>query len=381
MEVLLRILKFALTTPRPIIDPLWPLTPENLTEEEKARPRGKQIAIHFLATCKAIHVEGSKILWEDNTFTFTSPQALRNFAELKSEHRHKITHVNFRIIAQYYDDQRRRHKLHRHYHYSLKKDHPLRVQLRPKESPLARGGFRCYSWNQILDFLMALRAPYDPNFKVAKSPRPRLLPSLKSLRLDLVNFSDVLLPYPGPELHDLASHELGCTLNELQVTGMPADESGLKASAELSGLLKDEGLYLNGAASFLAQSKHLQPLPGMRWLARVVRATSEVDDSDAEFDDDADYDPPFGRNHPRLGALPPAPADEGGPPFAGDDVLMWRRIPVMRDDTTRAWGLFCRATGHEVQDSDWFSDDEEIFCPACGDHHVSMLEFLQNPHD
>ncbi|PWI64275.1 hypothetical protein PCL_11307 [Purpureocillium lilacinum] len=48
-EVILRILRFALTGAQPIIDPLSPTTSEHLTEQEKAR--GNQIAIHFLATC------------------------------------------------------------------------------------------------------------------------------------------------------------------------------------------------------------------------------------------------------------------------------------------------------------------------------------------
>jgi hypothetical protein len=376
MEVLLRILKFAMTSAYPIIDPLWPATPENLTEEEKSR--GPQIAINFLASCKAINVEGSKILWEDNTFTFTTPHAVRNFAELKPEFRHKITHVNFRIIAQYYDDVRRKHKLHRNYHWSLSKDVSLRVSMRPREPALTRGGFRCYTWKQILDFLAALRAPYNPGVKIPKQPRPRLLPALASLRLDLVNFSDVLLPYPDQELHDLASHELGCTLNEIQVTGMPADESGLKASAELSGLLKDEGLYLSGAASFMAQGKHLTPLPGKPWLARVVRACSEIDDEELEFGDDADYDPPFGRNHPRLNVLPAAPAEEGR---EGDDFLMWKRVPTARDETTRVWSLFCRITGHEVHDYDEGDEEDEIYCPACGDVHTSFADFIQTLHE
>ncbi|KAL3955500.1 hypothetical protein ACCO45_011063 [Purpureocillium lilacinum] len=69
-EIILRILKFALTSAQSIIDPLSPATSDHLTEREKTR--GNQIAIHFLATCRALHVEGTRYLWECNEFTFTT---------------------------------------------------------------------------------------------------------------------------------------------------------------------------------------------------------------------------------------------------------------------------------------------------------------------
>ncbi|KAI9167083.1 hypothetical protein HJFPF1_03203 [Paramyrothecium foliicola] len=377
VEVILRILKFALTSSEPIIDPLWPLINENLTEREKSR--GNQVAIHFLVTCKAMHLEGTKIFWQSNSFIFTSPQVLQNFSELGPEFRDKVTHISLRVIARYYDDQHRKHKLERSYHTQLKKDQPLKVSRRPKESALTRGGFRCYTWNQIADFLIALRAPHDPTFKNRTQPRPRLLPSLTSLRLDLVNFADGLLPFPGSELHDLASHELGCTFNELQVTGMPDDDAGIRATAELSGLLKDEGLYLSGPPAFLAQSKHLQPLGGCSWFPRVVRAWV-LDDEDLDMDEDDEHEHhSFGR-HPKLGALPPAPAEEGHP-LSGlnEDLVIWKKIPRTRDALHRNWALFSRATGHEIEDWDSYCSDDEI-CSCCGDFHPEMefLEFLES---
>ncbi|ODA76249.1 hypothetical protein RJ55_08094 [Drechmeria coniospora] len=384
-EVILRILKFAMTSPAPIIDPLSPLVGENLSDEE--RLRGNQIAIHFLATCKALHVEGTRYLWECNSFTFTTPQALRNFAELGAEFRQRITHVNLRVVARYFDDQRRKHKLERYYHADLKRDQVLKVQLRPREPPLVRGGFRCYTWTQIVDFLVALRAPYDPahRFRSDLNPRPRLLPALGSVRLDLINFSDTLLPFSGSELHDIASHELGCTLNELRVTGMPFDDAGMKASAELSGMLKDEGLYLDGPAAFVAHAKHLQPLSGKKWCARVIRAwigdpsASDVDDM---ADDDANGHLAHfsGGYHPRLGALPPAPAEEDHPPSTRDeDSVIWKRVLSSRDGVEREWVQFSRFSGYEITDSDYDSEDEGI-CPCCGETHPgsSFLEFMMD---
>lgn len=373
-EVILRILKFALTSDYPIIDPLSPISPENLSEQEKQR--GNQIAIHCLSVCRALHVEGTRCLWECNDFIFTTPQALRHFSDLSPHYRHKMTRIQLRIIARYYDDQRRKHKLDRVYHADLKRDQTLRVYMRPKETPLVRGGFRCYTWSQIVDFLAALRAPHDPSFRDKKSPRPRLLPALTTLRMDLVNFSDTLLPFSGSELHDIASHELGCTLNELQITGMPFDDAGMKASAELSGMLKDEGLYLDGPAAYVAQARHLQPLSGSKWCARVIRAW-KGNPASSDYEDEEDIDDHlahFNGGHQRLGALPPAPAEDDHPPSTKDeDSVVWKRVPTSRDGDGRSWVQFSRFSGYEISEG-----DDEGICPCCGEAHPgsSFLEYM-----
>lgn len=362
MEVILRILHFAMTSPHPVIDPLSPLTHANLTEAE--RSRGNQIAIHFLATSRALHAEGTKILWAENRFVFTTPEAVRAFADLAPEYRHQISHVNFRVVARYYDDQERKHRLSRTYHRQMKKPMKLRVDLRPKEVPIIRGGFRSYTWNQVADFLTGLRAPYDPAFHLKATPRPKLLPSLTSLRLDLVNFSDTLLPFSGPDFHDITSHEFGCHLNEIQVTGMPRDDTGMKASAELSGLLKDEGLYLDGQASYVAPiNKPLHPLKGDRWCSRVVRSQKELSyDSDSEYD--MIPDTIFTRGHAKMGVMPPAPVETGHPESTRpDDVVIWKRVPESRDSDERVWVQFCRVNGYEISDRTLDHD----LCPCCGD--------------
>lgn len=61
VEVVLRILHYALVADGPIIDPLSKLNTETLTSAEIKS--GPQIAIGFLATCKAYHVDGKRILW------------------------------------------------------------------------------------------------------------------------------------------------------------------------------------------------------------------------------------------------------------------------------------------------------------------------------
>lgn len=376
MEVILRILKFALTSPYPIIDPLSALTTTNLVDAE--RSRGNQVAIHFLSTCRSLHEEGTKIFWNSNTFVFTTPQAVRNFAELSPGYRSNISHVTFRVIARYYDDQFRKQKLDRFYHRSLKKDIRLKVHQRPREIPLIRGGFRSYAWTQIVDFLAALRAPYDPSFHLKSIPRPRLLPALTSLRLDLVNFSDSLLPFSGPEFHDATSHEFGCTLNELQVTGMPRDDAGMKAGAELSGLLKDEGLYLDGLASFVAPMKGpIQPLKGDVWCSRVVRAWKDTgDESDSDFD--MSPDSIFSRGHTKIGVMPSAPEEPGHPESTRpEETVIWKKVPASRDSPDREWIQFSRYSGYEISELD--SDDD--ICPCCGDSHPSFLGFLEDELD
>lgn len=376
-EVVLRILKFALMSPFPIIDPLSHRVTANLTEAEMTR--GNQVAIHFLATCKAYKQEGERYFWASNTFIFTSPEAIRNFAELRLDYRKTITQVNFRVIAKYYDDQPRKHKLNRIYHHDLKKDPTLKVQQRPKEGPLNRGGFRSYSWHQLIDFLTALRAPYDPNTRLKKTPRPRLFPNLTSLRLDLVNFTDTVLPFSGAEFHETTSHEFGCTLNEVLVTGMPNDDVGMKASAELSGMLKDEGLYLDAAAAFILPHKGpMQQLRGNMWCGRVVRAWREnEEDSVDEFDgSDSIF---THRNHTKIGVLPPAPAEEGHPESNRDaDLVIWKRVPISRDSHIRGWVQYSRYRGYEIQDSVMADSDDDVICPCCGDHHETPSWFEED---
>ncbi|CRK48815.1 hypothetical protein HYQ45_004423 [Verticillium longisporum] len=388
-EVLLRILKYALTAPLSIFDPLSKLRPDTVTAEEKAR--GNQIAIHFLATCRAMHTEGTRILWGHNSFTFTSPEALRHFAELDLNHRKGIKGVTFRIIAQFYDDKKRRHRLHHTYHQSLRKDHQLPVNMRVNEQTYARGGFRCYSWSQIVDFLAALRPPFDPKHD-RKQIRPRLLPALESLHIDLVNFTADKLPTFGNDMHNMASHELGCSLNELYVTGLPIDDPGVKASAELTGLLRDEGLYMTGVPAYVQTKRGVLPLSGHPICARVIRAykslrvgslgasTVPIDDelSDSE---DTDFDALDGSgldaHHSHIPTMPAAPAQEGHPTSHREDKVIWKRVPISRNSGERRWVEFCRSSGYPIEppaDKNGNDDDEEdedsiSICPCCGEPH------------
>lgn len=394
VEVLLRVLKYAMTSDYPIIDPLCKLRPENATTKEKSR--GNQIAIHFLVSCKAIYTEGLRILWGQNTFTFTRPENLRNFAQLDAQYRQTIKRINLRVIVQFYDDKKRSHTLDRHYHPTLKKSITLPVKQRVNEETYARGGFRVYSWSQIVDFLQALRAPWDPKHD-KKLVRPRLLPNLEAMRIDLVNFGDDRLPMFGHELHNMASHELGCTLNELHVTGLPVDDPGLKASSELTGLLKDEGLYLTGLPAYLQGRRGLVSLVGATCIARVVRAWKPLHkehmhlhgDNDSEMTDSDLLDEIMDDHHSHGPSMPAAPSEPGHPKSLPrrKDKTIWRRVPVSRDSETRKWVEFCRTSGYPVEslrrilDDDEDIEDDEDYCACCGALHPGaegLLDFFMD---
>lgn len=372
MEVLLKVVEFALTSSSTIIDPLSPSVPENLTDHEKSS--GNQIAIHLLATCRTLYVEGKRILWERNEFTFTTPETVINFGELNVDLRANIKHVNFRIIAHYFDDERRkfRHKLSRSYHPELGSKQALQIAIRPKESPMNRGGFRSYTWSQVSDFLVALRAPYVPKYK-SKAPRPRLFPSLKSLRLDLVNFTETILPLPGKDLHDVAGHELARTLNELQITGIPCDEPGMKATAELVGMVKHNGLYLESVPTYIASNKGLQFLSERNWCGRVVRPIP--------YCDLPAHVP--GEDIPDLDASPIVAKEKGYPDSdkEDDEFMIWKRVPYSRDSPNREWTIFSSLSGYRIPDFDSEDEMEDDYdfghvCPSCGEPHPgsSFLE-------
>jgi hypothetical protein len=217
VEIILKVLFYAVSSKNPIIDPLCKAKKDHRTTTENNR--ANQIAIHFLATSKAYYVEGKKYLWSNNRFIFTTVQAVKAFADVGLQYRETVREANFRIVARFYDDENRTHKLPRDHHSDLTKPIRLRVTKRAKEPTLARRGFRSYAWFQLIDFLEAMLPPHDPSKRATES-RTRLLPNLERLRIDLVNFPEDMLQFPPAQLHDIASHHLGCYLTQLIVTGL-----------------------------------------------------------------------------------------------------------------------------------------------------------------
>jgi len=378
-EVQLRILHYALTSSDPIVDPLSPAKAENMTARE--RGRGNKIAIGFLATCRAFSAEGQRALWCNNDFVFTTVEALRNFAELDLNLRKHMTHVNLRIIARFYDDEDRKHVLSKEYHGSMKKDVPLKVTARQKEVNLARKGFRCYTWLQLIDFLDALRPLFDPK-QDKKSPRLRLFPNLETMRIDFVNFQEYFLPYSASDLHDMAAHELGCSLDELIVTGLPCCDVGMKVGADLSGMVRDDGLFLDGNPSFVQLKHSLKPLAGHAYCAKVVRAwrkglKAAKKAAAAAHDDqsDLDSDPETGHSHANLPDMPSAPDQVGHPESTfRRRKTVWKKVPPSRDSEDRKWVEFDRSSGYPMEDlvdlwDDSDEEDEVGFCHKCGEYH------------
>ncbi|KAI1172145.1 hypothetical protein F4777DRAFT_20625 [Nemania sp. FL0916] len=377
VEIQLKILKYAMTGRHPIVDPLCKSTPGRMLKREKNKQN--DIAIHFLATCRAYRYEGTRLLWRNNTFVFTSPDCLQQFANLDPRHRKNIRHVTFRVIARLYDDENRVHKMSPSHHPSLRGPTNMFVQRRPKEKTLARRGFRAYAWYQLVDFLEAMLPPYDPTVKYAPTdPRPRLLPGLESLRLDFVSFAEALLQYPPQILHDLASHRLGCMLNEITVTGLPTDECGVRVGSELSGLLKDGGLLNDHGPTLLARKDGVEELPCVKpqcgHLSRVVRAMPSAPEHILR---------PY-HGYPALNRFPPAPPVEERPPYSEFHSCrtIWKKVPIdMVENSERKWVLFDRISGlpwDEIEEEatlfDFMEEDvNPMVCQNCGECHPGAL--------
>lgn len=394
MEVQLRILKYAMTSKYPIIDPLSKTTQLNMTTAEAKRDN--QIAVGFLATCKAFNVEASHVLWANNSFIFTTHVALRNFSNLALEFRKDIKHINLRIIAQYYDDMKRTHKLSRSYHRQLKRDVPLRVHQRSIDANVGPKGFRSYAWTQAVDFFAALRPPYDPTHDI-KASRPRLLPGLETMRIDFVNFAEDFLPMPGTDFHAMVAHELEFTLNELMVTGIPCCEAGEKASSDLAKMVKDNGLHIDGGPAFLQMKTCQRPLGCHSFNARVIcfsRRSDIESDSELDFDeldfDELDFDE-LDELQKHIAIIPACPPETGHPESDYDFMgrpTVWKRVPVSRDSDERKWVEFDRKIGyptdeversmrfvdgeHEDEDDDDDDDGDILYpiCAKCGVRHI-----------
>ncbi|EAQ87761.1 hypothetical protein CHGG_04380 [Chaetomium globosum CBS 148.51] len=391
VEIQLYILEYALTSKTPIIDPLSKSNRDTLSAAE--RTADNQIAIGFLATCKAYLIEGTRFLWNNNTFIFTSHVALRNFANLSLEHRKGIKYATFRIIARYYDDEERKHLApYPSTADTYAKTINLKTTLRIKEENLARKGFRSYTWEQVVDFLDAMRPPFDPHHPKGQ-PRPRLLPGLETLRMDFVNFPDSFLsPGSGSFLHSFASHDLGCTLNELQLTGLPACDLGDELVSELSGMVKDEGLVLKSDATYVYSGNQLRqiekPPKGQRlnrwswmtsWDPKVVRSWKALADEYARSKNKPAAPQPSHAHHRHSHAghhrMPPAPKEEGHPESPWKERrTLFKRVPRHKHSGERIWVEFDRLTGLEIDPLDYDEEDDEydisdLVCPHCDVMH------------
>jgi hypothetical protein len=270
-EIQLRILGHALTSPKPIIDPFYKLRRDNVTKEEWSRH--KQINIHFLATCKSFQVEGTRMIFANNSFVFTQAAALENLVKLPKDLRSIVKDVTLRVVGRYYDQVAGKRDLtgNVEYHPQLNGQLMIPVAARPPGMIKDRG-IQAYCWEQLADFLKALVMPVP-----ASVFRQKLLPSLETMRIDLVNFCDHL-PYGGYQFSSLVRWHLGQLTDELLITGAPDAEFEDMFSNEekvLHQLVRDEGLVASAPPIFVSIPGGLKPLKKLAIAQRVIRADSE----------------------------------------------------------------------------------------------------------
>ncbi len=264
-EILLRILGFAVTSPTPIIDPFYKLRKSNITKEE--RTSRNHINVNFMATCKAMQVEGTKLIVQMNQFIFTQVAALEKFSHVSPALRANIEHLTIRCVGRYYADTTKKLNLDGDsiYHAKVPK-FEIQSIARPK-GMIRDGGIQAYCWYQVSDFLRALVLPYDKKNDV----RPKLFPALQTFQLDLVNFCDHL-PLGIWGFASILRWHLGQICDELLVTGMPEVDGGSDEEMLLRNILRDEGLLSTGCPVFISASNSLTRLEGYGYVQHVVRA-------------------------------------------------------------------------------------------------------------
>lgn len=347
-ELVLQILKYALTSEHPIADPLGKLQKDNLTAQEKKFAKN-QIAYGFLSTSRLYNQEGKKIFWSRNSFMFTTVAALRNFASLAIDDRRLIQSLNLRVIAKYYDEDKTTTRyMSRNYSHVLGKKTAIKVYHppAPQDFGVIKHGFQAFSWLQLVDFLRALQPPYAPGDTIEKR-RPKLLPNLINMRIDLVNFQGGL-PGTGDamgQLHAEAHHNQPYFLHELMITGLPCGPIGNEAGGNLMSMLKFDGLFLDGLPSYIQDKKNLVSIDGPRMNEKVFRSNFATLRSDADIlQDHAYHHTVYLPNRPP----PTVPAMSGHPTSSehtsGREVI-WKHVPISRDSSERQWVEFDRGTG------------------------------------
>lgn len=197
------------------------------------------------------------------------------------------------------------------------------------------------------------------------SLRPRLLPSLTSMRIDFVNFPEYFLPLPDTSLHEMAAHEMGYTLNELMITGLPTCEVGHRAGHDLQGMLKDDGLYIVHEPTYFQQKRSLKFLRAREGRVQVVRSYGKLPKSKAK---DTSH------------IFPVAPEETGHPKSAWKKrKTLWKRVPISRDAEERKWMEFDRHTGEDINEL-WEDSDEDV-CPNCGIVHDQESDLDASDYD
>ncbi|KAH6673868.1 hypothetical protein B0J14DRAFT_654529 [Halenospora varia] len=361
-EVIVRIMKYVLTSKEPIIDPFFKLERLNITKEE--RSNREDINIHFLSTCKAFREEGTRLLIANNDFIFTQLAALHNFAQYRVQERSTINHIILRVVGRYYDEAAGKKDVsgRNWYHPKCKK---LIVPVHPRPNGMRRdSGIQSYCWQQVTDFLKALSV-LDHNAK----PKTflRVFPQLKRMRLDLVDFCEHL-PFPGARFLTIVRWNAGRMLEELVISGCPFDEEVSIEEDMIRTVVKHGGVFSGGCAVFVSttKTKGVKKLPGSPLFSQMIkdenRPKSKKEKSDKADKTGKTKTIPHGAIHPE-GGVPPKSSFPAG-------RTVWKYTYTNLEEP-RQWVEFDKRTGiraddvAEIFDSDWecedqWSDDEYL---------------------
>jgi hypothetical protein len=260
-EILLIILGYAVTSSVPITDPFYKGRSSNMVEKEKTA-RG-EINVNFLATSKVYRKEGITLILKNNDIIFTQAAALASFAKIPLNLRLKIDDATLRVVGRYYGDKAiKRFDLTGNGRYHpIVPEFKIPLLARP-EGMNKEGGIQAYCFNQLTDFLKALQIPND--FK--DQPQGHLLPSLKTMRIDLVNFCDHLT-LGRLSFTPVIRWHFTSKLDEVLVTGGPDPDPTFEMDAESHGLhnlLKDGGLFSLSNRKSLDQKRLALPQSSLK---------------------------------------------------------------------------------------------------------------------
>lgn len=148
-------------------------------------------------------------------------------------------------MGKYYDTVASKRTLHGDLAYHDELEAPtVWVQARPSGSG-RDGGIQGYCWEQVSAFLQALvvRAPTGKLI--------RLLPTLKTMRIDLVNFCEHL-PNAGSTLVSVVRWHVGHLVDELIITGFSSEEVSGDERRYMEFLVKDEGIITLTPPTFVS---------------------------------------------------------------------------------------------------------------------------------
>lgn len=178
------------------------------------------------------------------------------------------------------------------------------------------------------------------------------------MRMDFVNFPQYFLPSPDSSFHDIAAHEMGYSLNELMVTGLPTCDIGHVAGHDLQGMLKDDGLFIYHEPAYFQQKRSLKffrpsALPLHFAVVRAYRRTRKMKPKAKSL------------------AFPVVPEETGHPESHWKKrKTIWKRVPISRDGEERKWVEFDRYTGNPTDELE--DDSDEDVCPNCGIIHGDL---------